>query len=730
MFWRDEIETKILKINVHHLSTYQSQQVLPDGNCASLFFQPKLTINQSNDSYEQEADAVADKVMRMTDNDIVQAKFFKPVISPVQRKCDHCEEEEKKLSRKEAKREEITTNSGLESYVDNLNGSGLPLSNEVRNFYEPRLGYDFSTVKVHADTLAAKSAQSINALAYTSGNNIVFNQGQYSPDTDNGKKLLAHELTHVIQQSSASRVIRKKDNGQEHVDVPAIPATAPASAVPAAAPAGPVVPEQFTVTEESKTNDMTTIFFDRHSHTINLDESLKILFLAGPPDAVTGRIELKGFVSDDEPATLAQERITAVKNEFLSYTGFTGTFMETPRPTAGLGRVNYRRVRSVEMVVPRAKSKNPNCDTTASKINCSARTENNFQSDVIEARRKITRADKLLSAATRTAETNTLLGRFFGKGIPGDGAAVLSTVLSNMALIREQIWRVRDKAHHPCANECDSVCDAGAIAYNSGDGNNATYTLCPPFDVIDGPNRIRNVIHECAHGTPNLSKGTGPAVPGTDDFAYRFERMIDMLEPSVALVNSDSYALLIMFLNDPDFSTQQPGVDDTSAITDPVQKQEVELATANAQKWVTFGQQETSSLYGVINKSKPPATTWSNTYYEETMKIWASNFSEITMPPALPNNMDQMIVAGIYDRVNALRKAFRQDIIFTRLPMNTSWNLNLGEEVNIGDDFFALSNPEAKSLLLLQKVVHSNIDIPSTSEAGYVDAIDKIRKRH
>jgi hypothetical protein len=90
----------------------------------------------------------------------------------------------------------------LESYVGNLDNSGQPLSDKTRNFYESRMGQDFSQVKIHTDSVAAESAQSINALAYTSGNNVVFNNGQYSPDTDDGKRLLGHELTHVVQQKS------------------------------------------------------------------------------------------------------------------------------------------------------------------------------------------------------------------------------------------------------------------------------------------------------------------------------------------------------------------------------------------------------------------------------------------------------------------------------------------------------------------------------------------------
>ncbi|WP_315817957.1 DUF4157 domain-containing protein [Paraflavitalea speifideaquila] len=142
----------------------------------------------------------------MTDKDTVQAKFFKPASLPVQRKCSHCEEEEnKKVQRKEMNQETMHADKDFESYVGNLGTSGQPLPNETRNFYEARFGCDFSKVKVHTDTVAAKSAQSINALAYTSGNHIIFKQGQYSPGTEGGKKLLAHELTHVAQQAKGMK---------------------------------------------------------------------------------------------------------------------------------------------------------------------------------------------------------------------------------------------------------------------------------------------------------------------------------------------------------------------------------------------------------------------------------------------------------------------------------------------------------------------------------------------
>ncbi len=72
----------------------------------------------------------------------------------------------------------------------------------MRGFFEPRFGQDFSQVRVHADAVASDSARSIGALAYTVGHDIVFAGGQYAPDNRAGQRLLAHELTHVVQQGA------------------------------------------------------------------------------------------------------------------------------------------------------------------------------------------------------------------------------------------------------------------------------------------------------------------------------------------------------------------------------------------------------------------------------------------------------------------------------------------------------------------------------------------------
>jgi len=183
----------------------QNNPVISSG-AKPLFFQPKLSINQPNDAYEQEADHVADRVMRMIDPLAKPASFFKPAGKTIQRKCAHSEQEEM-LHRKEDSAGEAGGSSQLDSYVSSLSTTGQTLSASSRQYFEPRFGHDFSNVRIHTDSGAAQSAQSINALAYTTGNNIVFNSGQYSPETPTGQRLMAHELTHVIQQGD--NVVRR-----------------------------------------------------------------------------------------------------------------------------------------------------------------------------------------------------------------------------------------------------------------------------------------------------------------------------------------------------------------------------------------------------------------------------------------------------------------------------------------------------------------------------------------
>ncbi len=170
---------------------------------APVQIQPKLSIGATDDPSEREAEAIAGKVMRMPVSHHGNTFFKSSDITSIQRKSKRSEEEEK-LQRKSGNGESVTTAPAIVHEVLN-SGIGRPLDHTTRSFMETRFNSDFGQVKIHDNRLAAKSADSINALAYTSGNNVVFNSGQYKTNTDSGKKLLAHELVHTMQQGGVQQ---------------------------------------------------------------------------------------------------------------------------------------------------------------------------------------------------------------------------------------------------------------------------------------------------------------------------------------------------------------------------------------------------------------------------------------------------------------------------------------------------------------------------------------------
>ena len=188
--------------------------------------QAKLTVGQPGDKYEQEADRVADTVMRMPEPEVqrqpeeeeeeeeIQTKSLAEEITPlVQRQVEPEEEEEETAQAKGDGGNSPAVSPSVESGINTIRGGGSPLPESSRAFFEPRFSADFSGVKVHTDSNAAHIARSVNAKAFTVGRDVIFGSGQFSPETTGGKKLLAHELTHVVQQNGGPTLF--SDKGKE-----------------------------------------------------------------------------------------------------------------------------------------------------------------------------------------------------------------------------------------------------------------------------------------------------------------------------------------------------------------------------------------------------------------------------------------------------------------------------------------------------------------------------------
>lgn len=178
--------------------------------------QPKLTIGQPGDKYEQEADSMAAKVMAMPDSAVQreaipeedQELHAKPQLQweAMPEEEDETLQAKSKIqnpkSKIQAKGEAPAVPANFDRQLAQHKGSGHPLSDETRAFMEPRFGADFSNVRVHE---TPDLANAIQAQAFTHGQNIYFNSGKYNPGSSGGKELLAHELTHVVQQRSFSK---------------------------------------------------------------------------------------------------------------------------------------------------------------------------------------------------------------------------------------------------------------------------------------------------------------------------------------------------------------------------------------------------------------------------------------------------------------------------------------------------------------------------------------------
>jgi hypothetical protein len=181
--------------------------------------QAKLKVAQPGDKYEQEADRVAEEVLRMPEPRV-----------PRQPEMKEEEEEEPIMMKPLVQRQaegSIHANSRLESRLTARQGSGRPLPAEVRSFMEPHFGSDFSEVRVHTDSEAVQMNRELNAQAFTHGSDVYFGAGRYAPGTTAGQRLLAHELTHVVQQTGGqvqqhgvyatqSRLVIQRN----HIDVP------------------------------------------------------------------------------------------------------------------------------------------------------------------------------------------------------------------------------------------------------------------------------------------------------------------------------------------------------------------------------------------------------------------------------------------------------------------------------------------------------------------------------
>lgn len=161
--------------------------------------QAKLNVSEPNDPDEQEADRVADQIMDMPEPAVQRECVTCAPKTP----CSKCDVET--INRNVAPGHSPEASVGFSAHIASLHGGGQPLPASTRAFFEPRFGTDLSRVRLHTDKQAAQSAMSIQARAFAIGQHVVFGPGEFMPESREGRKLLAHELAHIVQTGQASR---------------------------------------------------------------------------------------------------------------------------------------------------------------------------------------------------------------------------------------------------------------------------------------------------------------------------------------------------------------------------------------------------------------------------------------------------------------------------------------------------------------------------------------------
>jgi hypothetical protein len=626
-------------------------------------------------------------------------------------------------------------------------GHGRALEPAVRSRMGSAFGRDFSSVTVHDDTSAANLSSQLGARAFTVGSDVAFAAGEYRPGTLVGDALIAHELAHVVQQGGTqSREPMRKGEG----DYNALEADADAAAVGAVAAswagakgrlseigknATPRLasglrlqrcsrsksapapgPFEFAVRGKSQQADPGMIYFVEGSSALDGPEKTKVDALALP---AADMLTLNGFTSEEEDPAAAlatiNARLDAVAAELVAAGHDPAKIGKVPKPTSGQGRIEYRELRSVEILKPGVASAVPAAAAPTTNP-CAGTDESNFVDAETEAESMIATSVTALGPPIDPAMA-PLLTRFFRGWTPGDAASVKT----NLGSIKTQLHVLLNAANHRCGTVKYAACGT-SDAENSGDGAAAMMTVCPSFLSAGSSKKERagTLIHESAHGTPGVD---------TQDRAYAHERLIEFLSAADGLKNSDSYVLLVRLFDTPGSMNVGPVAKDV--LTGPMGPGEPDAARrtiAWLEKWLIWSYQELGTLYDTINESIT-AGSWTNSYYRKTMELTAPLFG-LTAPPTIPSKADQFKIAAIYDRFHTMRYVeFQTAVTINKVAAGTEdvWAAGPGTSVNLTPAFFA-ATPRQQLDRMLTAIVKATPDISPGFVSKYVTLADLIRK--
>lgn len=639
-------------------------------------------------------DKKEEKIQRVTDKKEEDKKVQKKEDKKEEEKVMKKEEkkEEEKIHKKETSVATTNTSATASNYIGSIDGRGQGMDAGVQSFYESRMGADFSDVKIHTGKEAAESAKDINAQAYAYDNHIVFSQGKYQPQTSEGKHLLAHELTHVMQQDRkpGNRISRKTESGFDIRGIYPDAASYP-----------------------------STIFYEMGSAMIPSSEWHKVGDIAhdfaGKPITITGTASEEG--GDVSNTSLINSRIGGVSH-VLKNAGHNKKHSKNPRLSDTSGNKDYRQARNVEVketlaplppggeppssVDPCDKTINPDADISP----CNLSVINAWP---IGIKWIINALSKLNSPDIATIDQTATL-------FPGVPVKTVTANISN--LLGQYIYTL---FHHACHSTCDPACSRPARM----DPDTGNMTVCPDFINEPSDNeRAETLIHESLHATPGVK---------SDDIAYLTTRLITSLTGPEALKNTDSYVLLIFSLNGMAPSSVPPADTFDGTMTAPEQRK-AQDALAFLEQWLLWSQYDTSLLYDAINTNIGRAGGWDTANDDMAMLMHnISTFFLLTDPgssspfPNSPINEDKAKMAGMYDRYNRMMYAVYQKNLDVHKSGISKWEKGPGAKIDLAEPFFAFGKEDAVKFIFAL-LVRADGTVPSGLVDAYIQGGNAFRK--
>jgi hypothetical protein len=387
----------------------------------------------------------------------------------------------------------------------------------TRAFLEPRFGHDFSNVRVHADAQAAAAARAVNARAYTVGQDLVFGEGQYAPGTTDGRKLIAHELTHVMQQTGQSQhelVVGPEGDVWEQ-EAERVADQIAAQPGPVTGNISPRVQRAVSPLMDRIRSNLSTGLFDWWVSDAEAHEVLMILRALIDP--------LHKNEAD------LRDTVAFMEREHLLDTFFDNVSDEDQiRYAADLEWINQYRVYSVTRRVGGGEL------TIESTGPCSIANRETIEHQTARTAEWSGKAkdaiDAFIDSPTDHADTGALLNRHFfhqenTKELPlADQKGYASWISGNF----NKIAKPKSPFSVTCAGRFDLLCRNFAEAYGSPSG----VTLCPLYFEKDADEQTSTLLHEFSHKYMDV---------GVLDMGYDYERIYPYLTLDLAMHNASSY---------------------------------------------------------------------------------------------------------------------------------------------------------------------------------------------